>query len=81
MIDTITIAESLDFRGLACPLPIAKTAIAFKARQPGDVVEVLTTDPGSVPDFTAWCARTGNELLEAGVQDGVHRFVIRKKVS
>lgn len=78
MIDTIHVSESLDFRGLACPLPIAKTAIAMKAHQPGDVVEVLTTDPGSVPDFNAWCAKTGNELLEASVQDGVHRFVIRK---
>ena len=79
MIDTISIAQSLDFRGLACPLPIAKTAIALKSAQPGDVVEVLATDPGSVPDFTAWCARTGNALLESSVQDGVHRFLIRKR--
>ena len=79
MIDTISIAQTLDFRGLACPLPIAKTAIALKSAQPGDVVEVLATDPGSVPDFTAWCARTGNALLESSVQDGVHRFLIRKR--
>jgi len=79
MIDTISIARTLDFRGLACPLPIARTAIALKSAQPGDVVEVLATDPGSVPDFTAWCARTGNALLESSVQDGVHRFLIRKR--
>ena len=76
---TVTIARSLDFRGLACPLPIAKTAIAIRTMEPGEVVEVLATDPGSVPDFTAWCAKTGNELLEAGVQDGIHRFVIRRR--
>ncbi len=78
MPDTITITRTLDFTGLACPLPIAKTAIPLKTVPPGDVVEVLATDPGSVPDFTAWCARTGNELLERSVQGGVHRFVIRK---
>jgi len=79
MIDIITISQSLDFRGLACPLPIARTAIAMKTHQSGDVVEVLTTDPGSVPDFNAWCRKTGNEMLESSVQDGVHRFVIRKQ--
>jgi tRNA 2-thiouridine synthesizing protein A len=79
MIDTYTINQSLDFRGLACPLPIAKTAIALKALQSGDVVEVLATDPGSVADFGAWSAKTGNQLLESSVQDGVHRFIIRKR--
>jgi len=79
MLDTITITQTLDFCGLACPLPIAKTAIAMKSVAPGDVVEVLSTDPGSVPDFTAWCQRTGNPLIEASVQNGVHRFVIRKR--
>lgn len=79
MLDTYTITQTLDFKGLACPLPIAKTAIAMKAVPSGGVVEVLATDPGSVPDFTAWCTKTGNDLLESSVQDGVHRFLIRKR--
>lgn len=79
MIGTIEIAQSLDLRGLACPLPIARTAIALKALQPGQLIEVFATDPGSVPDFSAWCAKTGNELVESSVQDGVHRFLVRKR--
>jgi tRNA 2-thiouridine synthesizing protein A len=79
MLGTITITQSLDLRGLACPLPIAKTAIAIKKLQPGDLVEVFATDPGSVADFAAWCGKTGNTLIESSVQDGVHRFLISKR--
>ena len=71
-------AVTLDLKGLSCPMPIVKTAKAMKALTPGDVIEALATDPGSVPDFVAWCRATGNQLLEHDEHDGVYRFVIRK---
>jgi tRNA 2-thiouridine synthesizing protein A len=74
-----TVAVSLDLKGLACPLPIAKTAKAMKALEPGQLIEVLATDPGSLPDFRAWSKTTGNPLLEFGEEGGVFRFVLRKK--
>jgi tRNA 2-thiouridine synthesizing protein A len=74
-----TIAKTLDMKGFACPLPIAKTAQAIRSLAPGELLEVLATDPGSVPDFQAWAGSTGNELVERAEDDGVFRFVIRKK--
>jgi tRNA 2-thiouridine synthesizing protein A len=74
-----TISTTLDLKGLACPMPIAKTAQAMRNLAPGDLVEVYATDPGSVPDFGAWCRTTGNELLEQTEETGVYRFLIRKK--
>ena len=56
-----------------------KTAQAIKELQPGELIESLATDPGSVADFAAWATSTGNELVEQSVDDGVYRFVIRKK--
>ena len=76
MTDTIT--RTLDLKGLSCPMPIAKTAQALRGLHVGDLVESLATDPGSVPDFNAWCTSTGNELVEQTESDGVYRFVIRK---
>jgi tRNA 2-thiouridine synthesizing protein A len=73
-----TVTKTLDLKGLSCPMPIAKTAQAMRELVAGDVVEVLATDPGSVPDFNAWCENTGNELIEHTTEDGVFRFVIRK---
>jgi tRNA 2-thiouridine synthesizing protein A len=72
------IAVTLDLKGLSCPIPIVKTAKAVKELQPGELIEALATDPGSVADFAAWSRSTGNELVEQSERDGVYRFVIRK---
>ena len=69
----------LDVKGLACPLPVLRAGKALKALDPGEELEVLATDPGSVKDFDAFCATTGHGLVEADEADGVYRFVIRKK--
>jgi tRNA 2-thiouridine synthesizing protein A len=76
---SMQIARSLDLKGLSCPLPIVKTAQAAKDLASGELLEALATDPGSIADFAAWCKATGNELVEQGEDDGVFRFVIRKK--
>jgi tRNA 2-thiouridine synthesizing protein A len=76
---SITVTETLDLKGLSCPLPIVKTAKAMKALRSGDVVEVFATDPGSTQDFRAWCRSTGNELIEESKDDGTFRYVIRKR--
>ena len=73
-----TIAKTLDLRAMACPLPIAKTAIGIRELQPGELLEAYATDPGSVPDFNAWSKTTGNQLVEQTEEDGVFRFLIRK---
>jgi tRNA 2-thiouridine synthesizing protein A len=75
----VTIAVSLDVKGLSCPIPIVKTAIAMKKLEPGQLIEVFATDPGSMPDFKAWSKTTGNPLLETEEAAGVFRFLLKKK--
>ena len=76
---SVTVVMRLDLKGLSCPLPIIKTAKAMKGLAPGELLEVLATDPGSVPDFKAWAQSTGNPLLESTQEGGVYRFVLKKK--
>ena len=76
---TLQITQTLDARGLSCPMPIVKTAQAIKTMAPGALIEVLATDPGSVKDFAAWSRTTGNELVEQTTDGGVFRFVLRRK--
>jgi tRNA 2-thiouridine synthesizing protein A len=76
---SITIAMRLDLKGLSCPMPIIKTAKAMKQLAPGQLLEAFATDPGSVPDFKAWAQTTDNPLVESSQEDGVFRFVLRKK--
>jgi len=73
------IVTTVDARGLSCPMPIIRTALAVKPLPQGALVEVLATDPGSQRDFVAWCRTTGHELVEQTVDGPVHRFVIRRK--
>jgi tRNA 2-thiouridine synthesizing protein A len=72
-------ATVLDARGLKCPMPIVKAAQAIKTLAPGELLEVMTTDPGSVADFAAWSRTTGNVLVENSIEDGVYRFLLRRK--
>jgi tRNA 2-thiouridine synthesizing protein A len=76
---TLQTLQQVDARGLSCPMPIVKTAQAMKSIPSGSLIEVLATDPGSVKDFAAWSRTTGNELVEQSVDEGVYRFVLRRK--
>ena len=44
----------LDVRGTKCPVPIVRAKKEVDGMQAGDVLEVLATDPGSMPDFQGW---------------------------
>ena len=73
-----TATETLDTTGMNCPMPVLKTKKSIKKLNPGDTLEVFSTDPGSVRDFEAFCKATGNDLLESGEEAGVYRYLIRK---
>jgi len=73
--------HTLDAKGLNCPLPILKARKALKDVPPGEILEVLSTDPGSVADFQAFCRQTGNELMESTTEDSVYRFLIKRSAA
>ena len=68
---------TLDAKGLNCPLPILRAKKTLKDVPTGGTLEVLSTDPGSVADFEAFCRTTGNQLVESSNQSGVFRFLIK----
>lgn len=70
--------ETVDATGLNCPLPILKARQAMDKLNPGDTLELLATDPGSVQDIQSLCKATGNELSESTEDGGVYRFVLVK---
>jgi tRNA 2-thiouridine synthesizing protein A len=70
--------QTLDARGLNCPLPILRTKKSLNAMQSGDTLKVVATDPGSLKDMVAFCAQTGNTLLESQQSGSDYQFLIRK---
>ena len=75
---TPAVDQVVDCTGLACPLPVVKTAQAIKNLVSGQVLELLATDPGVEPDMRAWSSRTGNELLGITKQGDVFHVLIRR---
>ncbi len=68
----------LDCTGLLCPMPVVKTAKAMREMVTGDLLEMVSTDPGSMPDMKAWANQTKHELLDAKDEGGKFRFLIKK---
>lgn len=67
----------VDSRGSACPGPITDLAMAYRRSKAGDIIELWATDPGVKPDVRAWAAKTGNEIVSIGEQDGTFVIVLR----
>jgi tRNA 2-thiouridine synthesizing protein A len=74
------IDETLDARGLKCPLPVLLAKRALRAITPGSLLEVLATDRGVDADIVDLCELTGAILVDSSITDGVYRFVLRAAV-
>lgn len=74
-----TVTETLDVKGLSCPMPVVKTKQAIDELAADEVLAVLATDSGSVSDIAGWADTTvGVELLEQTEEGDVYRHVVRK---
>ena len=71
--------KEIDTRGLNCPLPILIAKKALAELQSGEVLKVVSTDPGSTRDFQAFARQTGNELLEQSTSGSDFIHFIRRR--
>lgn len=75
---SLTVNQTLDCKGLLCPMPIVKLGKAIRELDPGQVLLLETTDPGSIPDVAAWSQTTGHPILWQDKVGPVMRFWIQK---
>ncbi len=69
----------LDLKGLLCPMPVVKLAVAMKNVPVGAIIEATASDPGVVADIPAWARSSGNELVSLDkVGDKEFRFVVKR---
>jgi tRNA 2-thiouridine synthesizing protein A len=71
--------KELDAKGLNCPLPILRTKKALTDMTSGQVLKVISTDPGSVKDMAAFCKQTGNPLISQAEVGGEYQFYVQRK--
>ena len=75
---TETPHATLDARGLNCPLPILRTRKQLAGLESGELLEMISTDPGSLKDIESFCQQTGHRLPESQSKGGEFRFLISK---
>jgi TusA-related sulfurtransferase len=76
---TMSAQKELDARGLNCPLPILKAKKALAEMASGEVLRIVSTDPGSMRDFQAFARQTGNELVEQTSNEREFVHLLRRR--
>ena len=72
------LVQALDASGLNCPLPVLKARKLLIAMRPGEVLEVVTTDPMSVVDMPVFCAQAGHTIIREDKEDSRFVFAIER---
>lgn len=79
MTDSTAFDREVDARGLNCPLPILKAKKALAELESGQVLKIVSTDPGSLRDFQAFARQTGNPMLGQSEADKVWTFFLQRR--
>ena len=70
--------ETLDLRGVKCPLPALLTRRHLSASPPGTVITVLTDDPMAAIDVPHMCRSEGFETLGVERNGDEARITLRR---
>lgn len=68
----------VDAKGLSCPMPIVRAKKAMDMLESGQILELETTDKGSMNDFRGWVKQTNHEMLSTEEENGIYRFFVKK---
>lgn len=74
----MSVSDTIDARGLLCPLPVLKLRKRLKALQPGQVLELWADDPAALVDVPHFCAEAGQEFVGMTETEGYTAYRVRK---
>lgn len=70
--------REIDVRGYTCPIPALRARVALQRMESGQVLRVVSDDPGSVKDFRNFGRSTGHRLVHHGASGRDFVFYFRK---
>lgn len=70
--------ETIDARGLLCPLPVLKLRKRMKSLAPGATVALWADDPAAVIDVPHFCAEAGHSLVSVTEVDNHNVYLLQK---
>ena len=72
------IDKELDVKGYNCPIPLMRAKKALAGMQPGEILKVITTDPGAEIDFKVFAEASGNDLVALEQTGNVMTLLVKK---
>jgi len=72
-------ADTLDARRMGCPLPLIHTARSLKRLAIGEILEIVTIDPGAVNDIEYLCECTGAKHLALAEGEYGYSFYVERR--
>ncbi|MBF0563921.1 MAG: sulfurtransferase TusA family protein [Nitrospirae bacterium] len=76
--ENVSIDQSIDARGSACPGPLMELIRAVKSSKVGTVIEVLSSERGSINDVPSWLDKVGQMLIGIEEVTSHWRIVVKK---
>lgn len=70
--------REIDVRGYTCPIPALRARVALRKMESGQVLRVVSDDPGSPRDFRTFGRSTGHKLLRHDESGREFVFYLRK---
>jgi len=68
----------VDARGVGCPGPILAAKKAVVGIRPGQIMEVLSSDPGTNKDIPVWSKKVGHDFLGFVEESGYWKLFVRR---
>jgi tRNA 2-thiouridine synthesizing protein A len=68
----------IDCKGLQCPLPLVKAKRAIDGLAADEILELHTTDPGSLQDIPAWAKANGHTVVKQQTIAEAYCFWVKK---
>ncbi|MBW1700161.1 MAG: sulfurtransferase TusA family protein [Deltaproteobacteria bacterium] len=79
MENTVTADKILDCRGASCPIPILQAKKAMTRMKSGQILEILSSDPGTRNDLPGVVERDGHKYLGHKPEGSFTRFYVQLK--
>jgi TusA-related sulfurtransferase len=77
-LEALTVDTLVDARGTACPGPLLDAKRAIGNCPAGGVMEVQSSDDGTIIDIQRWCKKMKHEYLGDVERDGFWSVYLRK---
>lgn len=76
-VSTISVAKKVDARGTACPGPLLEAKRAVGEVPSGEVMQVMSSDEGTINDLKRWSKKMKYEYLADVEEDGYWSIYVR----